>query len=258
MQISAYYSGSTGNLYQVDDLLIEAGVSIKEIKRALGFKLHEIEACLISHEHKDHSMATKDLIKAGIDVYVSRGTAEIMGLSGHRVHTLKAGKPVAIGPWIVLPFNIIHDAVEPLGFLLARGREKLLYATDTHYIPHRFKGLTHIMIETSFDSNILQRNVMAGLVHPDVARRILMNHMSLKTALGVLQANDMTRVQEIHLLHLSNHNSDAEMFASQAQQTTGRPVYVSGHLTDSPGASSPRPGGPPPGPGRGGLPAVLS
>lgn len=228
MNITTYHSSSAGNLYQVDDLLIEAGVPIKEIKRALGFRLHKIRGCLITHEHGDHAKGARDLMKAGVDCYMSEGTAAALGLRGHRLNILRAGKQTAIGPWAVLPFATIHDAAEPLGFLLAKGIEKLLFLTDSHYSPHRYRGLTHIMVEAGYDPDILRENIAAGLVHPEVGRRTIKNHMSIRTALGVLKANDMSRVEEVHLIHLSNNNSNAEAFARAAREATGRPVYVAG------------------------------
>jgi len=50
-----HYSSSSGNLYQVKSgggqLLIDPGVPISKIKKALGFRTREIAACLLSHEH---------------------------------------------------------------------------------------------------------------------------------------------------------------------------------------------------------------
>lgn len=228
MQITSYHSSSSGNLYRVDNLLLEAGVPIREIKRALGFRLHEIDACLISHEHGDHAKGARDLMKAGVDCYMSEGTAADLGVKGHRLHILEAGKRTTIGPWAVLPFATVHDAAEPLGFLLAKGAEKLLFLTDSHYCPHRFQDLTHIMLEVGYDPEILRLNVAAGLVHPEVAKRVIQNHMSIRTALEVLRANDMTRVEEVLLIHLSNNNSNAEATARGAREVTGQPVYVAG------------------------------
>jgi phosphoribosyl 1,2-cyclic phosphodiesterase len=228
MQITSYHSSSSGNLYRVDNLLLEAGVPIREIKRALDFRLHEIDACLISHEHGDHAKGAEALMKAGVDVYTSEGTAADLGLKGHRLHVLEAGKRSVVGPWAVLPFATAHDAAEPLGFLLAKGAEKLLFLTDSHYSPHRFQGLTHVMLEVGYDPEILRVNVAVGRVHPEVAKRVIQNHMSIRTALGVLRANDMSRVEEIHLIHLSNNNSNAEATAREARRVTGRPVYVAG------------------------------
>ncbi len=68
MEVQVIASGSTGNAYLVDDgrstLLLECGVRLKEIQSAANFSLHKIAACLVSHEHKDHSKAALDLCAA--------------------------------------------------------------------------------------------------------------------------------------------------------------------------------------------------
>ena len=75
-------SGSAGNCYRITDgttsILIECGIPIKDIRSGLGYQLSEISACLISHEHKDHCVAIKDILKLGIDCYMSQGTKEAL------------------------------------------------------------------------------------------------------------------------------------------------------------------------------------
>ena len=224
MDIRIHYSGSAGNLYRADDILLEAGVSIKKIKQALNFRLSEIRACLISHEHMDHASAVKDLMKAGIDCYMSKGTADDLQLSGHRVHFLRDKKQKIIGPWRIMPFATAHDSAEPLGFLLAKGDEKLLFVIDSNYVPHRINGLTHILIGVDFDAEILKEHVMSGMITLPLANRILKNHMSIQTAEDFFRINDMSKVQEIYLLHLSSINSDPEQFRDAIETITGRPV----------------------------------
>ena len=233
IEITPFASGSTGNCYKVTDgrtpLLLECGIGLKEIQKGLNFRTSEIAACLISHEHKDHCKAIRDVLKAGIDCYISRGTAEALGLSGHRLHIIKAKQQFKIGSWAILPFETQHDAADPLGFLLAnQDGEKLLYATDTYYIRYRFQGLTHIMIETNYSMDILRANVEAGLVGPALKTRIMKSHFSLENVKKFLQANDLSKVQEIWLLHLSDGNSDADRFKREIQELTGKPVYVAG------------------------------
>ena len=175
----------------------------------------------------DHSKAVKDIIRAGIDCYIAAGTAEALGLSGHRVHIIKARQQFRIGTWTVLPFDTQHDAREPLGFLLAnQDGDKLLYATDTYYIRYRFSGLTHIMIEANYSLDILKRNVEAGAVPKELKTRILKSHFSLENVKKFLLANDLSRVQEIWLLHLSDGNSDAERFKREVMELTGKPTYI--------------------------------
>ncbi|WP_231701914.1 hypothetical protein [Crassaminicella thermophila] len=52
---------------------------------------------MVSHEHKDHSKAIQDLIKNGIDVYTSKGTAMACEVTGYRVKLLESEKATKIG-----------------------------------------------------------------------------------------------------------------------------------------------------------------
>jgi len=231
MDIKVLTSGSSGNCYYISDgdspLLIECGLPWKQIQQGIGFRTSELAGCLVSHEHQDHCKAVRDVMKAGIDCYMSAGTAEALGISGHRLHIIKAKQQFRIGTWTILPFETQHDAAEPLGFLLAnQDEDKLLYATDTYYLKYKFQGLRHIMIECNYALDILQKNVAAGTVPAAVKDRVLRSHFSLEHVKGFLRANDLSEVREIHLLHLSDGNSDAERFKREIQGLSGKPVYV--------------------------------
>lgn len=229
--ITTLASSSRGNCYRIDDgstpLLLECGIPFKEIQRKLDFKTREIKGCLVSHEHKDHSKAIADVMKAGIDCYMSKGTAKVLNISGHRVKIVQPLQQFHIGTWTILPFETQHDAAEPLGYLLAnQAGEKLLFATDTYYIKYRFQGLTHIMIECNYAIDILKANIEAGTVNDAMAKRLMQSHFSLDNVKEFFRANDLSQVKEIHLLHLSDGNSDAERFKREIQRLTGKPVYV--------------------------------
>lgn len=231
MDIRPLASSSAGNCYLLSDgstaLLLEAGIPLKKIREGIGFRLSEIAGCLVSHEHADHAKAAADVMKAGVDVYASRGTVESLGLSGHRVHPVRSREQFRLGTWNVLPFEVEHDAAEPLGFLLAsESGEKLLYATDTYYIRYRFLGLTHIAIECNFSIEILNQNIMEGRVPAAMKPRLLRSHFSLEHVKEFLLANDLSRVQEIWLLHLSDTNSDADLFKREIQELTGKQVFI--------------------------------
>lgn len=230
MDIRVIASSSAGNCYLLDDgqapLLLEAGIRFQDIRRAAGFGLSRLAGALISHEHTDHARAVADVLKAGVDVYASAGTWEALGLRHHRAHTIRALQQVRIGPWTVLPFDSVHDAKEPLGFLLATGPYKVLYLTDSAYCKYRFKGLTHILIEANHSMELLRQGVASGAIPLAHKNRVMRNHMSLERLLEFLRACDLSRVTEIHLLHLSDANSDAQAFKTAVQQATGLPVFV--------------------------------
>src|SRR5690625_4873914 len=232
IEIKTLSSGSKGNAYLITDghtpLLLECGISYRDIQIALDFKTNEIRGCLVSHEHKDHTKGLKDVLRAGIDVYASQGTIDQEGIKHHRLKPIQAKKQFEIGTWKVLPFDVEHDVAEPLGFLLMnRQGERLLFATDTFYVRYKFKGLTHIMIECNYSLEILDENIAIGRVPKILRRRLVKSHFSLENVKEFLKANDLSQVQEIHLIHLSDNNSDENLFKREIQAITGKPVYVS-------------------------------
>ena len=227
-------SGSRGNCYLVSDgvtpLLLECGLPIKQIRQGLGFELTEVAACLVTHEHQDHSKAIRDVLRMGVYVYASPGTIGALRLTNHRLKPIKSLDTFRIGTWVIKAFETQHDAVEPLGFLLhskATG-ERLLFATDTYYVKYRFPKLTHIMVECNYAKDILYENVKRGAVPEVFKNRLLTSHFSLENVKEFLKANDLSRVQEIHLLHLSDGNSDAERFKREIMELTGKPTYIAG------------------------------
>lgn len=232
MEITVLASGSTGNAYRISDghtaLLLDAGIPLKAIQVGLSFRVREIKGCFITHAHQDHSKAAKDLARLGVDIYTSQGTIEACGLSGHRLRRAKALEELEVGTFKVMPFDVQHDAPEPLGFLFtstATG-EKLLYFTDTYYIKYRFVGLTHIMAECNYSEEGIKRSVEAGYIPVDLVPRLVKSHMSLEHLIELLKANDLTHVRQIYLLHLSNNNSDEQHFKEEIQRQTGAEVYV--------------------------------
>ncbi|MEH7392434.1 MBL fold metallo-hydrolase [Bacillus sp. JJ1474] len=231
IEITAIASSSKGNCYRVTDghtpLLLECGINYREIQKAFNFRMSEVAGCFVTHEHGDHSKSLKDVLKAGIDCYMSDGTAEALGVEHHRIKKVEVKKQFQIGTWTILPFDVQHDVSEPLGFLLVNQTgEKLLFATDTYYIKYRFQGLTHIMVECNYSLDILNENIATGRVPTVMKKRLMQSHFSLENVKDFLLANDLNQVQEIWLLHLSDTNSDEKVFKEEIQKATGKIVCV--------------------------------
>ncbi|OLS39107.1 MBL fold metallo-hydrolase [Bacillus sp. MRMR6] len=231
LDINAIATGSKGNAYLIDDgvtkLLLECGIAWKEIQKKLNFRTSEIKGCLVSHNHNDHSKSINDVMKAGIDVYASKGTFETLRINNHRVKPVKAREQFQIGTWTILPFEVEHDVSEPIGFLLANKQgEKVLFATDTYFIRYKFQGLTHVLVECNYSKEILNQNVAAGIIDKGRKKRLMRSHFSLENVKEFLKVNDLSKVQEIWLLHLSDTNSDADLFKREIQELTGKVVFV--------------------------------
>jgi len=231
IEFKAFASGSKGNLYTVSDgittLMIECGVSIKDVRRHLNHKVSNIAGALITHEHGDHSKGVRDLIRSGIDCYMTEGTSEALQMRSHRIKTIQAEKRFSIGTWTVLPLEAQHDAAEPVAFLMVNQEgEKVLFATDTYYLKYKFKQLNVIAVECNYSEDILEKNINSGRVPTFMKKRLLRSHFSLHNVKEFLKANDLSKVQEIWLLHLSDSNSDEARFKREIQELTGRLVMV--------------------------------
>ena len=109
---------------------------------------------------------------------------------------------------------------------MAKGNYKVLYLTDTAYSRYTFKGVTHALIECNYSDTLLKQNLDEGNVHYARKKRTIDNHMSLEDVMDFLHACDLSRLREIHLLHLSDTNSDEKMFKREVQREFGVPVVV--------------------------------
>lgn len=227
MEINILASGSSGNCYHVCDgktaLLLDCGIPLRRIQRGLSFRMHLISGVLVTHCHMDHIKAAKDIAGFGIPIYASKGTMEACGLYGYYFRPVRHKDSFKIGTFTVLPFNVEHDAPEPLGFVLKSDvtGEKLLYFTDTYYLKYRFPDINYLMAECNYSIKTMDKNLNQSL-----KERIIESHMSLETLIDMIKANNFKELKQVYLLHLSEQNSDAEMFRREIQKVTGTEVYV--------------------------------
>ncbi len=156
---------------------------------------------------------------------MGEGTRQASGLQSHYRAWVGPSKGYKIEGWNILPFNLKHDAAEPLGFVISHGDDNLLFVPDTAYIKPRFANITIMAVECNYVSEILNNNINKGLPQV-VGRRTRRNHMSLDTLIEMLKANDLSRCREIHLLHLSDGNSDEARMIKAVQEATGIPTYA--------------------------------
>ena len=230
LDIAIHATGSTGNCYTVSNgkatVMLDCGLPYNRIQKLTGFTLPD--AVFVTHEHQDHVKAVKDFMKRGVDIYTSAGTAEVENIEGHLLHIMKNRQSVSIDGIVVSAFETQHDATEPLGFLLDDGDDRLLYATDTYYLHYRFPGLTKIMVEANYCNEILTENLRYGKLPKTLERRLRESHFSLENLKKFFLANDLSKVKEIWLIHLSKGNADPVMFKREIEALTGKPVYVAG------------------------------
>lgn len=229
MKLKIIGTGSKGNAYllynEQEALLIECGVNIKAIKEALKFDFSKLVGCIVTHEHGDHAKSIKQLMDAGVEVWATKGTHQACKtINNHRAKAFSYLCNISLGAFKVKAFDINHDAVQPCGFIINHPEcGDTLFLTDTMYSRYTFKGLNNIIIEANYDPMIAKKKLgdMEFL-----RNRIINSHMSIETCIDMLKANDISAVNNIILIHLSDSNSNEADFKKRVQEATGKTVTV--------------------------------
>lgn len=237
MKLKVIGSGSKGNCYLLynnsEGLILEAGVPFKEVLRATKGKTSHLKACLITHEHGDHTNHLKEVLDHGIAAYMTAGTAETLPARCHSQvqqptvfdYNLKNEEErsqltpwsmFAIGNFMILPFKTVHDAKEPCGYYIYHPEMGfMLFATDTAFIPNTFAKLSHILIECNYDDRLLTARED---IPESLKKRIRESHQSIDTCIEALLANDMSITRNVMLIHVSEGDGDKTDFWIRAKK----------------------------------------
>lgn len=231
MNLSILGSNSSGNCYilqnDTEALIIEAGIRLSEVKKALDYNLTKVVGCIATHAHGDHSGHIKDIANAGINVFAIADVIKNRELnSHHRAKIINPGSGYLIGNFKVLAFMVSHD-IPCVGFHISHpDTGNILFLTDTFTCEYSFPNLNHLLIEANYADDILFSNINSGKVSRGMKRRLMYSHMELQTTKTYLSALDLSQVNTITLIHLSSQNSDEKRFVEEIQGLTGKMVYA--------------------------------
>lgn len=221
-------SSSRGNAYMVSDgetvLLLECGLPYKKLAEKSGFTLMDTTACFVTHEHKDHSSAAGQLIRHGVPVYMSEGTARALELWDAEV--IEPDKPVTFGALHVMAFRVSHDAADPVGYLIddTRTGERLFFAADTRGLSYIVPRLTYIAVECNYEESLL---AASQRIPESLKNRIRHSHFEVEDVIRWLKKQDLSHVLTIYLLHLSAGNSRAAAWQARfAREFPGIEIQI--------------------------------
>jgi ribonuclease BN (tRNA processing enzyme) len=231
MKLKVIGSGSSGNGYILqssknDVLIIEAGMRIANAKKMLNYDISGIRGLIASHIHHDHFLFAKDYATAGIPVYAPSETIIDYDYDHHNLIGIDVKTPLYLGPYKIMAFDLKHD-VRCYGYLISHPEMgTTTFITDTHYCQYKFPNLTNIILEANFAIDIVDSKIERGGGNEFIRNRILTSHMEIETTKEFLQSNDLSQVNNILLIHLSNENSDEKRFVNEIKELTGKNVYA--------------------------------
>lgn len=249
MRLTALGSSSAGNCFVMEfdmgegrkpvSLMVECGFSYPVIVRKATqyeVKISDLDGCLITHCHKDHSAAALDLAKRGVQIYGTPGTLEAIGLKGNG-WPMHYGRPITIAPGIkALAFEVRHDAPDPAGFIIKTKKETVMFAIDAEQWLSDVTAIApdYLFIEANYDETLmaqeqfsLQRRAgINDMQRYKVNERIKRSHMSIDKALAQISKISKANLKTIFLTHLSDRMSAPSLWKKQVVAMTGVPCLV--------------------------------
>lgn len=230
MQLNCLGSSSSGNCYILQNgeeaIILEAGVRFSAVKEALNFDLSKIKVVVSSHLHGDHSKYLKDFALSGIPCLADESVFTHYGMNLSTCIQAKHMHEYNFGGFSIKPFSVEHD-VPTFGLLLNHPEMgKTVFITDTGEINYSFRNLSNIIVEANFSDEIIERNVMNGVIHPVHEKRVKLSHLSLEKCVEWLNCIDLSNVNNIVLVHLSGQNSDSDLFKKSIINKFSKNVHI--------------------------------
>jgi ribonuclease BN (tRNA processing enzyme) len=227
MKLKIISSGSVGNAYILENensaLLIECGVKLQEIQQAIDYDVFKIKGAIVSHAHLDHSRAMNQVAQLGIPLMALGSTFFKMNIPCElRYGVLKNGRTKEISDFKISSFDASHD-IETLGFIIESGPEKIFFLTDSFKLIWSLRSwqFTCIMIEANYCEELIKSKSETF-----INRRRLRSHMSIQTAILTLGNMDLSKCNNIVLLHLSDGLSNEKGFKEKVEMLFGIPVTI--------------------------------
>lgn len=224
-------SGSRGNSLVVHGedgaILVDAGFSMRQTRIRLeeaGVDIRTIKAIVVSHEHTDHVKGLRVAAKQlKVPVYCNRNTGTMLKdreICPDTLHLFSAGASFMIGEFMVQPFSIPHDAMDPVGFTISNRDMRVGIATDLGHVNnlvcHHLRESEILVVESNHDLNLLRRSSRPW----SLKQRILSRHGHL--------SNDAT----LELLARVLHERTRHLILAHASQDCNRYDLVASHVSN--------------------------
>jgi phosphoribosyl 1,2-cyclic phosphodiesterase len=221
-------SGSSGNCYYIGTssygILIDAGISVRQIKKILkerNIELEKICGILITHDHADHIKSTGHLGETmNIPVYATESVhvgirksryVEEMLVRSRRV--IEKEIPFMIRDFHITAFEVPHDSSDNVGYSIVYGDRTFVIVTDAGHITDSVRKYVckanHLVLESNYDEEMLSSGLYPEFLKERVSSPS--GHLSNRDAAEFLAVNYSPKLKDIWLCHLSRDNNHPEL-----------------------------------------------
>lgn len=216
-------SGSQGNCTLIYDsrgkcAMLDMGLPWQEILQGLNYDLASVSLALASHNHHaDHTKSIVHCINSGIPTFSNKDVCD------HYNGCQLLDRMVKVDGFKVQTFELVHNAPNNAFVIDTIDGIRILYCTDTQYIPKRVKGVNCAIIECNYDDQVIVDNLCEGVEN----RSQFENHHSLDSCIDYLKTIYSADLTTVILWHPSGTNLNKKEAVRRVKEELGfEAVYM--------------------------------
>ncbi|MBM3195382.1 MAG: MBL fold metallo-hydrolase [Chlamydiae bacterium] len=216
-------SGSKGNCTVLRGansiFLIDAGFSMRKTQDLLhrvGIDLRQVHGILVTHDHHDHIAGLEMIVKHyEIPLYANCETAKGLHQAMDvrpKFKIFETGVSFKLEEFLVHPFSIPHDAIEPVAFTFSFEDKKFGICTDIGFVTpiavRALQNCTHLLLESNHDVLMVHASN-----RPQVYKKRVLSkqgHLSNEESRTLLESVYHEKLEMVALGHLSQECNSPE------------------------------------------------
>lgn len=233
IRITSYGSGSNGNFYLVSNantkIILECGFEIDYINRVLNenrLLYKDINACITSHCHNDHSMSIKHFDNYNIPCYCTYDTKLRYDLSDENFKQLVDNRVYKINDIQVMTLSVNHGQCECFGFIFKDKDSLILFITDFMECKKNLQPFPfdEIFIECNYLDYMWEIRKETNVANEELDRkyrRQINTHQNLCNLIIHLNRMNLRKCDKITLIHISQDLGDMEEMTKEIEEEFG-------------------------------------
>lgn len=225
MILKSISSSSKGNIHILENedtiLLLDCGIKFNRIEPVIN--PIKIDGVLITHEHGDHIAGCETLSQnKKVCFYSTKKTLDKINIPEFMKKSVEPFKTLQIGSFKIVPFEVKHDAIHPVNYLIKDtiSGAQILYITDTGYIDNLiFKDIDYFLIECNFDEEWYSKEELTKTEQIKSKRLLSVSgHLSIQKTIRVLNNSVNHNTKKIILCHISSGFDNYIEFQNRIQK----------------------------------------
>jgi len=225
MILKSISSSSKGNIHILENedtiLLLDCGIKFNRIEPLIN--PIKIDGVLVTHEHGDHIVGCESLSQnKNTGFYGTKETLDRINIPDFIKKPVEPFKTFQIGSFKIVPFEVKHDAIHPVNYLIKDtiSGAQILYITDTGYIDNLiFKDIDYLLIECNFDEEWYNKKELTKTEQIKSKRLLSFNgHLSIQKTIRVLNNSVNHNTKKIILCHISSGFENYLEFQNKIQK----------------------------------------